>query len=146
LDAGLNLNLYGGYWEQNKRLRPYAKGFVLGSELRWAAHAASVHLCMGRKANRDGHAMRSYELPAMGAVLVAEDTEDQRALFGPDGEVVLYYKSVHGMMDRARMLVTNPQLGQEIAQHARAKSPKPCKQSARLARDEHWPSTPMSIG
>lgn len=121
LHAGFKLRLYGGYWERNRELRPLARGFVLGQELRWAAVSASVNLCMGRKANRDGHAMRSYELPAMGATLVVEDTEDHRNLFGAEGECVLYYSSTIEMVDKVRTLLHRPDLRGAMAQRAHAR-------------------------
>ena len=104
-EAGWQLRLYGGYWDRKKTLRPFAQGFVLGHELRWASYSASVHLCMGRKANREGHAMRSYELLAMGAVLLVENTEDHRNLFGLEGEAVLYYESTEEMVREAQLLL-----------------------------------------
>ncbi|MCX7856938.1 MAG: glycosyltransferase [Deltaproteobacteria bacterium] len=105
--AGLKVKLYGGYWDRNKELRPFWKGFVYGRELRMAASGATVQLCMGRKANRDGHAMRSFELPAMGACILAEDTEDHRNFFGPEGEAVLYYNTVDSMIEKAFFVKSN---------------------------------------
>lgn len=122
VDAGLQLKLYGGYWDRKHKLLPFAQGFVLGRELRWASYCASAHLCMGRKANRDGHAMRSYELPAMGAVLLVENTEDHRKLFGPGGEAVLYYGSTEEMVSKAQLLVSyGDEKRRAMAERARAR-------------------------
>jgi hypothetical protein len=105
--AGLDLALYGGYWERYADLRKYWRGFVHDRELRLAVRLATCQVCMGRKANRDGHAMRSIEFPAMGACLVTEDTQEHRELFGSDGEATLYWDTPQTMIERVRQIVAD---------------------------------------
>lgn len=118
LHAGFRVRLYGGYWDHVKELRPLWGGFVYERELRLAASTPMAHLCMGRRANRDGHAMRSFELPAMGACLIVEDTEEHREFFGPEGEAVLYYKTVEEICAHLARLKRQPELSQKLAQRA----------------------------
>jgi hypothetical protein len=106
--AGFKLNLYGGYWEQHPELRRFRKGFVHGQELRMAVGGARVNVCMGRKANRDGHAMRSLELPAMGACMVVEDTLEHRELFGENGNCVVYYTNMEDLVIKVKSLCAEP--------------------------------------
>jgi glycosyltransferase involved in cell wall biosynthesis len=108
LRAGLKLHLYGGYWDRDAELRPHWRGFAHGRDLRLAVGLAKVNICVGRKANRDGHAMRSLELPAMGACLVVEDTEEHREIFGDDGLRVIYFKSPGEMVEKAKWLLDHP--------------------------------------
>ena len=117
--AGLKIKLYGGYWDRVKELRPFWGGFVFDRDLRLAASVATAHLCMGRRANRDGHAMRSFELPAMGACLIVEGTEEHRQLFGPEEHAVLYYGSIKEILDKARYLRDHPAIGRRLAARAR---------------------------
>ncbi len=117
--AGLDVHLYGGYWDRVPALRSSWKGFIYGQEMRWAVSAATANLVMGRKANRDGHAMRSYEVPAMGGAMVVEDTEDHRALFGRSGDAVLYYRTTEEMVDAVDRLRSDP--GQADAMAGAAK-------------------------
>jgi len=121
LNAGFRLLLYGGYWTRHPQLRPFCRGFVYDRALRLAAYCANANLCMGRKANRDGHAMRSLELPAMGACLVVEDTPEHRSLFGADGEAVFYYNSIESMLHRVSELKTQPKLARQLAEQGRKK-------------------------
>ena len=51
--------------------------------------------------------MRSFEVPAMGGCLLIEDTEEHREIFGEDGEVVVYFRTLDEMLDRARWLTTH---------------------------------------
>ena len=69
-----------------------------------------VSLILVRRANRDGSAMRSFEIPACGACCVAEDTEEHREIFGPDGEAVLYFRTPEELVRRVKEVFGNPEL------------------------------------
>lgn len=117
--AGFSLGLYGGYWDRFPDLRPHWRGFVHGSDYRKAVAASKVSLCMGRRANRDGHAMRSLELPAMGACLLVENTEEHRELFGAEGVAVLYYGSPEEMINKIDKIICDENLRRRLARNAR---------------------------
>jgi len=108
LRTGLDLHLYGGYWNRDAELRPHWRGFVRGRDLRLAVGVAKVNICLGRRANRDGHAMRSLELPAMATCLVVEDTEEHREIFGKEGETAIFFKNTGEMAEKAKWLLTHP--------------------------------------
>ncbi len=116
--AGLKLHLYGGYWDQHNELRPHWKGFVHGRELRMAVGGATVNIGMVRQANRDGHAMRSLEFPAMGACLVAVDTPEHRELFGKDGHSVEYYRDINEMLNKTKALCGQPERARAMGRRA----------------------------
>src|SRR5262249_4671051 len=81
--------LVGGYWERFPALRALAVGQKGAAELASMTAAATINLCLVRRANRDGHVMRSFEIPAAGGFMIAEDTNEHRELFGPEGECTL---------------------------------------------------------
>jgi spore maturation protein CgeB len=98
--------LYGGFWNRNWRMRKYYRGFAHGREYRLAVSSAKINLGLVRRANRDGHAMRTFEIPACGAFMLAERTEEhlelfsenkEAAYFGPDEELLekIDYYLVH---------------------------------------------------
>lgn len=93
LRAGVAVHLYGGYWDRDRATAPAARGHADPAAVRRAVGGAKVALGLVRRANRDGHAMRTFELPAMGACLLMEDTADHRALFGEDGAAVRYART-----------------------------------------------------
>ncbi len=77
------------------------------------------HLCLVRRANRDGHCMRTYELAAAAACILAEDTAEHREVYGPDS--VLYFKTAGEAAGHAMEVRRSPELRQRlrIAVHRR---------------------------
>ena len=118
-------HLYGGYWDNFVATRAHARGIVLDRDYRLAVRGARVNICMGRLANRDGHAMRSYELPAMGAALVVEDTKEHRAMFGADEASVLYYQDAESLAAQVTRLCSNEALRARLAGAAQARVATP---------------------
>ncbi|WP_407166041.1 glycosyltransferase [Bradyrhizobium sp. ORS 111] len=85
--------LVGGYWERCAAMRAYALGHQPPEVVCALTAAARVNLCLVRRANRDGHVMRSFEIAAIGGCMLVEDTAEHRELFGADGEAVRYFRT-----------------------------------------------------
>ncbi len=107
-DAGLTLALFGGYWDLHDSTRPFVRGIASQDAIRAASATAKTTLCLVRRANRDGHVMRSFEAAAIGGCIIAEDTPDHRELFGPDGHAACYFNSVDELVRMVKQLVGNP--------------------------------------
>ena len=105
--AGFDVALYGGYWSRHRNLAAHARGHADPSTLRKAVGGAKVAFCLVRRANRDGSAMRSFEIPAIGACMLVEDTAEHRELFGEDGDAVVYFRSQQGAVEKLRWLLAN---------------------------------------
>jgi spore maturation protein CgeB len=112
--ANMDLALYGGYWDKYPDLKGFHRGSVFGRDLRLAVQLPRCHVCMGRMANRDGHAMRSLEFPAMGACLLVEDTEEHRVLYGRAGETVLYWQCEATLVTHAAAIIGDQELNREL--------------------------------
>jgi hypothetical protein len=97
--------LVGSYWERWRETRDLAVGGRAPEEVVWLTRRAPVCLILVRRANRDGHVMRSFEAAAAGGCLVVEDTPDHRAIFGADGESVRYFRSAGDAARICRELV-----------------------------------------
>ena len=108
MSAGPQLALVGDYWERYRATRPYALGHNSPTMLRDLTAAAKVNLCLVRRANRDGHVMRSFEIAAIGGCMLAEDTEDHRTIFGGDGDSVHYFRTPKQAAALARLLIDDP--------------------------------------
>ena len=112
---GISLALYGGYWARDPRFAPYARGFAVGREYRLALGGARIALCLVRRANRDGHAMRSFEIPACGAFMLAERTEEHLAVFR-DGEEAAFFGSSDELMEKVRHYLEHDRERRRIAE------------------------------
>jgi spore maturation protein CgeB len=108
LRTGPRVALVGGYWERFPATQPYALGQRGPEALCTLTAAANVNLCLVRRANRDGHVMRSFEIAALGGCMLAEDTVEHREIFGPDGEAVVYFRNPREAAERARSLLADP--------------------------------------
>jgi hypothetical protein len=114
--AGLSLRVYGGAWDRHPRYREIWGGHVDGSGYRAAVAAAKVNLCLVRRANRDGHVMRTFELPAMLTCILAEDTSEHRAIYGsPEEATVAYFDTIESMVAQAKRLAADEALRSEMA-------------------------------
>ena len=52
--------------------------------------------------------MRTFEIPAVGGFMLAEDTAEHRAVFGAEGEAVLYFTGPETAAEKARWALANP--------------------------------------
>lgn len=112
---GVSIALYGGYWNRDPRYRPYARGFAVGREYRLALGGAKIGLCLVRRANRDGHAMRSFEIPACGAFMLAERTEEHLAVFREDKEAA-FFSSSEELLEKIRYYLAHDEIRRRIGQ------------------------------
>jgi len=115
---GFDLALYGEYWHGQPATRAVAKGQADVETLRVAIASAKVALCLVRRANRDGSCMRTFEVPAVGACMLTEDTPEHREIFGPEGEAVLYFDSMETMLEKTRKLCNDEILRTRLAENA----------------------------
>jgi spore maturation protein CgeB len=118
IQAGFGVALYGGYWERYVQTASAARGQADASTLRKAVNAAKVSLCLVRRANRDGNVMRTFELPAMGACLLTEDTEEHREIFGEDGEAVAFFRTHEEMVEKLRWLLAHEDVRRRLREAA----------------------------
>lgn len=110
--AGFKVLVAGNYWKalyKNKGISVIPVN-LNPTEIQIATNCSSISLCMVRKANRDGHSMRSYELPYFGACILAEDTQEHRKIFGNDGESVIYYSSQDNLLLQIKKILKSEQL------------------------------------
>lgn len=107
IKAGFKMRLYGGYWERFRETKAYAAGHIDSETFRKVITRTKVALCLVRKSNRDGHSMRSFEIPAVGACMLTEDTEEHRQIFGKERENTLYFKTAEEMTKKLRFLLAD---------------------------------------
>lgn len=107
--GGPPIALAGGYWEGFAAPGCRVIGPKSPDEVRALTATAKVNLCLVRRANRDGHVMRSFEIAAIGGCMLVEDTEEHRDIFGGDGECVVYFRTPEDAARRASELIADPE-------------------------------------
>ena len=120
IKAGFNLKLYGDYWQRSPKTKAYACGHIYSEAFRKAICAARVALCLIRRANRDGHSMRTFEISAIGACMLVEDTQEHRDIFGEEEKAVVYFKTIPEMVKKAARLLGNDKERVRLAEEARS--------------------------
>jgi spore maturation protein CgeB len=121
VEEGARIALAGDYWERHSSTSRYSLGHVKPDEIRRLTAAAKVNLCLVRRANRDGHVMRSFEIAAVGACMLVEDTVEHRELFGDDGECVVYFHTPEQAATRAKELILDKAERERLAAAVRDK-------------------------
>ena len=116
IDAGFDIHLHGGYWDRYPETRKCGRGHADPASVRRGLSSTKIGLCLVRRANRDGNCMRTFEVPAAGACLLAEDTEEHREIFGPDGDAAVFFTGPEEMVEKARYLLTNDAQRRRIAE------------------------------
>ncbi|MGE0258495.1 MAG: glycosyltransferase [Alphaproteobacteria bacterium] len=107
LKSGLSVALVGGYWQRCPATRSHALGRQPPATVARLTASSRINLCLVRRANRDGHVMRSFEIAALGGCMLAEDTAEHRRIFGLDGEAVAYFRTPDDAAVRARALLAD---------------------------------------
>jgi spore maturation protein CgeB len=120
IEAGLDVAVYGDAWDRFPETRPAWRGYATPATLRKSTRTAAVSLCLVRRANRDGHTMRTFEVPFMGGCMLVEDTDEHRAIFGENDEAVVYFDSVSEGVSGARALIADPDRRKRLARAAHA--------------------------
>lgn len=108
---GIDLEVWGAYWDRLPRgatLRACCRYREVFAE-DMARVFASSQLCLGflRRANRDLHTARTFEIPAAGGAMLTERTEEQRAFF-EEGKEALYFETPEEMVATIREYTARP--------------------------------------
>jgi spore maturation protein CgeB len=115
LSAGIDVALYGDHWDRYSETRAAARGHLPPDALREHIWKAAVCLCLVRRANRDGHSMRTFEVPAAGGCMLVENTDEHREIFGEDGQAVRYFTGLDEEVAITKELLACPERRQSLA-------------------------------
>lgn len=103
----VRVHIYGaGHWERYPALRPFLKGAIYGRAFRFALASAKIALNFIRHANRDDHSERAFQIPACGAFMLSERTDEQVKLFA-DGYEAAYFDSPNDLVRLVRYYLAN---------------------------------------
>jgi hypothetical protein len=115
---GKNLAVSGLKWNRIRNLKHLATLYPpsYGASFSRFVAMAPVQLGLLNSDNRDQHTARSFEIPAAGGLLLAEDTADHREIFLSE-ENVIFFKNENDLIDRISWIAANPEKAQKIAEN-----------------------------
>lgn len=114
---GINVRIYGSDWQSFRPATPNLRiegRPVLGDEYAAVLSACDINLCFLRRMNRDRQTTRSVEIPACGAFMLAERTEEHLDLF-KEGAEAEFFGSNEELLDKVRYYLGHPEQRKRIA-------------------------------
>jgi spore maturation protein CgeB len=113
-----NLRIWGSDWHKVDKESGLRKSVqsraVYCNEMSRVLNASRVNLAFLRKANRDHHDQRTFEIPACGGFELSERTDEVLSFF-EEGEEIECFSSVDELMEKAAYYIEHETLRQRIA-------------------------------
>ena len=110
-----DVRLFGEYWNRVPALRNIGRGLIFGRDYRLAQGSSRIALNFIRRANWDGHTMRTFEIPACGGFLLTQRTSEQLEFF-EEGKEMACFSSPEEMVEKVRYYLSHEEERQRIAQ------------------------------
>ncbi|MCB0518000.1 MAG: glycosyltransferase family 1 protein [Lewinellaceae bacterium] len=122
--AGLPMDVYGYGWEKFLANTPNVRTHtaVLGKEFLKTMRAYRLQLNVFRPHNEGSHNMRTFEVPAVGGIMLAPDSPEHQEFF-TEGKEIFLYKNIAEMVAKAKHILSLPaEEAAAIRHHARQRS------------------------
>jgi spore maturation protein CgeB len=120
LDTGINVRLFGTGWNRylSKKLEKALGRSIkplYGDEYVKAICASKMALCFISKLNTDTSTTRCFEVPACGALLLSERTNELKDELYEEGKEAVYFSDKVELVERVKMLLSHPEKRKAIA-------------------------------
>lgn len=116
-EAGLTVKVWGERWERFRTSHPnllIQHRALYGEDYVKALSATHINLCFLRKMNRDQHTSRTFEIPACGAFMLAERTDEHVALFA-DRQEAVFFSSDSELLEKTKYYLEHKNEREKIA-------------------------------
>lgn len=108
--SSFNLCIYGENWGRVSRKSPLdgkiIKGTVFGPELARIINGSTVSINLLRPQNKGSHNMRTFEIPAMGGLMLTTRSEEQNEFF-PEGTASYMFGDVNELKEKITEIFEN---------------------------------------
>ncbi len=123
----IRLKIYGLNWERmlssgSPLWKHIQKRALMPAEMQKAIYYAKVSLGFLCKENRDDYTQRSFEIPAIGGLLLAERTNRHKKLYKEDSEAVFFDSNdFEELLNKLRLLLDDDKKRKSIAKNGHQK-------------------------
>lgn len=109
VEAGISVDVYGDRWNRYLDSSPMLgiHDIVMGHTMLRTLRRYRLQLNFFRPHNADSHNMRTFEVPACGGIMFAEDSTEHRAFFRT-GVEAFFFRTQTEMIEAARHLLGMP--------------------------------------
>lgn len=115
--ADYDLRIYGSGWNRIRRKSPLRDKIfpqnIYGEELSEVVYSSEVCLNILRPQNYGAHNMRTFEIPAMGGVMLTTRSEEQHVFF-PEGEASIMFDGIAELRRQLDRAIGNDDIIQRI--------------------------------
>ena len=124
-EAGIVINVFGSNWD--KMLPRNAKNVIVhppvyGEDFWRNMRKYRLQLNIFRPHNIGSHNMRTFEVPAVGGIMLAPDSPDHRTYFQPDKEIFTYQSKGEMIAKTREVLAMSKTDADAVRQNARERS------------------------
>lgn len=113
LENNINVSIFGTNWEKFRRdnRKIYNKDIIELNEKKYSnfIKKSKISLCFLRKLNHDCQSSRPFELAALSACIVSEETKKLKSIF-KESQDVYYFKNKEDLLKIVRRLLLNKSL------------------------------------
>jgi len=106
------INIFGNNWRLNST-NHIVKDFVYGSKLSKIISQSFISINILRKQNEGSHNMKTFEIPAMGGLLVTTRSYEQNIFF-PENKACLMFSNSRELQDKIDFLLNNVKIATKL--------------------------------
>jgi hypothetical protein len=125
IKLGVPISVYGSGWSKssywNQIKHTHRADHLDTEDYRKAIQAAKICLGLLSHANRDKHTTRSIEIPMLGGLLCAENTDEHRSLYN-EGEEAVFWQTPEECANKCLSLLDDKAKIAQIKQNGRARA------------------------
>tara|TARA_B100001057_G_scaffold251918_1_gene252148 strand:+ start:1499 stop:2524 length:1026 start_codon:yes stop_codon:yes gene_type:complete len=118
IEANVPIKIFGFNWNRYKFFKTFYFGPAMADDYYKILNNTKIALGFLNKEVGDTYTTRSLEIPAAGALLIAEETEDHKKLFKENKEAV-FFKNKNELLEKIRYYLLNNEKRKKIAKSGR---------------------------